>query len=271
MSWCPKCKNEYKDGITICSDCGCELIDSLEEQQKPIYFGEKEEMENIVSFLNANHICDCVLNYDDTQDVYELVVNNKDKEKAKKALRVYLKEISCKEEEDEENKKEDKSFLGVYEDSGKKAEDYKTGAYTLLLVGITGIVVLLFLNLNLIPISLPQFTKILMTGVMGVLFIFFVILGFSSLKTCKKLQSKAIDEKGKEEEIKEWFLSHITKDMIDEGMFKMEDSSKEDYSTEELYFKRTDKIKEMIKDYYKELDASFTDYLVEEIYTKIYE
>lgn len=28
--WCPKCKNEYVEGITTCADCGVELVDSLE-------------------------------------------------------------------------------------------------------------------------------------------------------------------------------------------------------------------------------------------------
>lgn len=30
MSWCPKCKYEYREGFTNCSDCGCELVEVLE-------------------------------------------------------------------------------------------------------------------------------------------------------------------------------------------------------------------------------------------------
>lgn len=30
MSWCPKCKYEYREGFTTCSDCGCELVEVLE-------------------------------------------------------------------------------------------------------------------------------------------------------------------------------------------------------------------------------------------------
>ena len=29
MSWCPKCKCEYRTGFTTCSDCGCELVKEL--------------------------------------------------------------------------------------------------------------------------------------------------------------------------------------------------------------------------------------------------
>lgn len=29
MSWCPKCKCEYREEFTKCSDCGCELVKEL--------------------------------------------------------------------------------------------------------------------------------------------------------------------------------------------------------------------------------------------------
>lgn len=29
--WCPNCKNEYIDGITVCADCGASLVDELKE------------------------------------------------------------------------------------------------------------------------------------------------------------------------------------------------------------------------------------------------
>jgi hypothetical protein len=29
MSWCPKCKTEYRDGYRTCSDCGTELVNEV--------------------------------------------------------------------------------------------------------------------------------------------------------------------------------------------------------------------------------------------------
>lgn len=33
--WCPKCKNEYVEGVTTCADCGCELVAELPEEINP--------------------------------------------------------------------------------------------------------------------------------------------------------------------------------------------------------------------------------------------
>ena len=32
MPWCPKCKNEYREGITVCADCGTPLVNDFVEE-----------------------------------------------------------------------------------------------------------------------------------------------------------------------------------------------------------------------------------------------
>ena len=56
MPWCPVCKNEYKDGYTVCADCGATLVASLDGGLKAIYFGTEDEMYEISKFLRANGI-----------------------------------------------------------------------------------------------------------------------------------------------------------------------------------------------------------------------
>lgn len=34
MPWCPRCTTEYRDGFTICTDCGAKLVDKLPETQE---------------------------------------------------------------------------------------------------------------------------------------------------------------------------------------------------------------------------------------------
>lgn len=35
--WCPKCKNEYVEGITKCADCDVDLVESLEDFNNAVY------------------------------------------------------------------------------------------------------------------------------------------------------------------------------------------------------------------------------------------
>ena len=32
MAWCPKCRNEYVEGVTVCADCQVPLVDELPEE-----------------------------------------------------------------------------------------------------------------------------------------------------------------------------------------------------------------------------------------------
>lgn len=76
MPWCPKCKNEYVDGVKTCVDCGCDLVGSLEEMEKEgLIFGTQEEMEELLSFLSCNGIKSGELRFDETEDLYELFVS----------------------------------------------------------------------------------------------------------------------------------------------------------------------------------------------------
>jgi len=42
MPWCPKCKTEYRDEFSICSDCEIELVKELEPEKEEVYENDQE-------------------------------------------------------------------------------------------------------------------------------------------------------------------------------------------------------------------------------------
>ena len=266
MPWCPKCKNEYKDGIDVCSDCGCKLVESLEDEMETVYYGEKEELEPIFSFMQVSGILDVQMLPSDEDNLYEIFVSAGEVAQAKKLLRIYLKDIA--EKKGEEKTAENTETIEkehVYETAKKKEEDYRTGANTLLFVGALGVVVLILMNLNVISIPLPSFNKILITCVMGALFVLFLILGILSRKTCKKLKGQMEQEENLQDRIRTWADTNLKKEDIDENLEGSE------LSEGELYYKRIAMMKERVTKEFPDASATFIDYVLEELYSRIYD
>lgn len=42
MPWCPKCKSEYREGFTVCADCGCELVEEEPSEERVMLPFEEE-------------------------------------------------------------------------------------------------------------------------------------------------------------------------------------------------------------------------------------
>lgn len=281
MPWCPKCKNEYKEGYTVCADCGSQLVASLEDGPVAVYFGEETLLNEICDFMRANGIRDTEVVFDEKENTYELFVPKKIIAEAQKQIRVFLTNIAAPRklaeqaqetadgiqedgiEEALEEKQE--TYTGPYQEADKKAEEYKSGADTLLIVGAFGIAALVLLNLGIIPIALTGFTKMLITGVMGAMFVIFLVLGVTSRSSYKKLKAQAGEEKDQKAELKNYLKENIKPDVFDA------DLTDDEPTMEILYFRRNEKMKEMIKKSYPMLDAAFIEYIIEETYPEIFE
>lgn len=214
MPWCPNCKNEYKEGYTVCADCGAQLVDHLKEEQSE----------------------------EPVPDVYidpALIQQAKEEAEREKAVQ--------------------------YEDSSQKAENYRSGAGCLLVIGCIGAVLLILIDCNVLPLHFSTLSKVLINIVMGVLFAVFIFQGIASFRSSKKL-----DQKGKEEEKNKNRLKQFFKESVHLPEFD-EEFANEDLTDEILYFKRTDKMKKMAESYDAELDSSFIDYVIEDVYAEIFE
>ncbi|MBD5501025.1 MAG: hypothetical protein HDR10_07460 [Lachnospiraceae bacterium] len=233
MAWCPECKCEYVEGIRVCADCGCELVETLEEEK------EEEWAEDIEIVSSVKH----------SYDMFPFYAHPET-------------EMPAFNEEEIRNK----INRGRYVSNAEKAQENRTSAYTLLIVGCVGLIVIILFFFDLLPIHRLVVNKYMISGVMGAMFILFTVLGYTSLKNAKVLAGEAKKEDNLTLEIKKWCRGCVFPDYIDKELDFQENTA------EELkYFARSEKVKNMIMEQFINLDEDYLDHLVDEIYPEIFE
>lgn len=158
-----------------------------------------------------------------------------------------------------------------YQSSARKAADNRSSAYTLLAVGGIGFLVVVLIFLNVIPLyQNAGITKYLVCGVMGAMFILFIVFGFVSMRDSKLLLIKAKSENSLLSEITRWCGENLDSATIDAEILE-EEESLDGLTDEEKYYRRTEKMRAMIEDKFMNLDEAFVDNFVDEYYQGLYE
>ena len=114
MPWCPKCKNEYQEGFTVCADCGTALVDELPAEDELIvvaYIEEEELAGKLAKYLEFNSI-NSVCEYDDEKESFAVKVDPEDIESAKAAFRAFYK-VETAREANQELSEKIKSILNL--------------------------------------------------------------------------------------------------------------------------------------------------------------
>ena len=230
MPWCPVCKNEYREGIKLCAECKVELVERLEDEKKSDELSEQEKIARVRAML--------------------------------------AEEQGGQDEEDEIPEKV--PVYHAYQNSASKAEDNRTSAYTLLFVGIVGFILVLLIFVGVIPLYQNETTtKYLMCGVMGAMFILFIVFGSVSMRNSKILFIKAKSEDSLLSELTKWCERNLNAEQIDAGLF--DDTTGQTIAEEQKYFKRSDRMKTIISDNFMNLDEAFLEHFVDEYYQEIFE
>ncbi len=233
--WCPKCRNEYKEGYTVCADCGELLVEELpaesDEDIQPVF--DNVDMENITQ------------------------------EEAMAKLQ-QLRE-SAELAEHLSNVKKEMLDYEHFEKASEKAENYRSSAYALLFVGILGIVFLVLCYLKVLPINVTN--NIIMVICMAVIFGGFVFLGIRSFAASKGFDDAAKDEDQLTESILSYFKNSVRCEDVDS---RLSDEEK-DNTNEMLFFARSTVLREMITEQFGEQTESYLDEMVELIYSRMFE
>ncbi|MDL2300755.1 hypothetical protein LJC58_00175 [Lachnospiraceae bacterium OttesenSCG-928-D06] len=271
MPWCPTCKNEYKEGVLVCADCNSQLVDSL-EKLSPFIFGEEEELTEIKNFLEYNKITGMEIKYDEKEEVYELYVPEADKNLIAKLASTFLQQKAVqKQSSAQEIKEEDKkNVTGLYMESAQRAEENRSSAWTLLIVGGIGLVVVVLGILGFLPFKMHETKQYLVYGIMSALFLLFIVMGFISMKNSKIFAKKAESENSLKVTLLRWCEENLKEDAINREIYEST-SNEEELTKEVLYFKRCELIKKKLVHQFINLDEGFLDHFVDEVYDNIFE
>ena len=133
-----------------------------------------------------------------------------------------------------------------------------------MLVSVFGVKELMLLATGVIPVHVSDYMNIMLCIVMGVMLLIFFVIGIVSLRQLKTLGTQAEKENDLSSEIISWFTSTYSAKDIDESM-------DEEVFDQDLYFKRYEIMTRFLSKQYPDLEETFLDHLVEELYGNLFE
>jgi len=157
--------------------------------------------------------------------------------------------------------------MANYVDSAERAEENRSSAWTLLLVGGVGLIVIVLNLLNIIHLPIYGFTKYMVSGLLGALCVIFVVAGIISIKKTKTYSSAATVEKDNKDKIIDWCKENeiaVKINMAIENEFP-------DLPEEEVYFKRYEGLKFFVFKNFQSMSLPFLEHVIDEIYDSLFE
>lgn len=284
MAWCPKCRNEYVEGITTCADCGVELVAELPEETAPdapvvlCHVNDVENGSKFVAYLNYGNIQTAgLLQTGETEeDGYDVVVAEFEREAAEQLFSGFdsVEELAKSdiselipdiEKQLEELKNEEANHMfsdlrtessTVYVKKKDKYNDLKFSGISFIVFGILGGELLIANVIGLINIF-NQFSSF----IMALVFIIFIGIGISSLIRAGKLKSIVSEEEKVTNEVLDWMEENIT----DEHIASLID---ENLSEEDNYFQVHGILCEELSGQFAFLNKGYVEQLMDDRYNR---
>lgn len=251
MPYCPKCDMEFIDGITTCSDCGGELVESKEaamELKKQEEEARREQMMEEMARMSKMA--------QDGQD--------------SSAEGGWTRDGEDYGDADGEAKAEAPESpiapARIYVNKEQKYEDLKSSASAFLIVGVILLAAAVVCWSGIISLPLNDVSKIIVQSVITIMGILSIFVAGSSFKSAKTLAPQIEDENKATQELIQWFQDSYTGEQIDNAI-----EGAEDLTPEELSLKRFQLIQDYLITSHDLPDQAYVDALSEEIYGKLYE
>ena len=284
MSWCPKCKIEFPEGLTECSECGNKLVDKLDELDElekldesdklnlePVAYVDEEIAQRLVKLLHFSEIPEAIMVFDRLNQSYEVQVGRHNYKKASDLIRIFKEnefDANYTEDSDFGNEEESSEIVvpstNTYVKTSDRYKDNLSSAYTFLICGFGGLLILALEDFGIIKLwGMLGVSKILLNVVVGGLFIGFIIIGISSLRYSKTLKKQATEEEKFTIELIDWLKDNLTIETI-------ENSYDTNIPEEMKYFRRVEIIKKKLEETYSTLDEEYLVKISDDYYYELF-
>lgn len=287
MPWCPKCKSEYREGFTVCSDCGSELVDEeqflkLEEER-----AAAEEAQRVA--LAMQHVARMAaergesLNMEEAErlaakagisaaEMREAVCQATGDEGVPETAEEEKPDVSetpdsaVQEEEDISAEEEThgtaagmppEHTTSLYQDSTERANENRSSAWILMIMGSVGLIVIVLGIMGVLPLHFSN--PYLFYGVMAAVFLLFLVAGMVSLKNARIFEKKAESENSLRDAMLTWSRENLHAQEVDREIGMAGDESEE-----ALYFKRFACIKAKLNYQFVNLDQGFLEKFIDD-------
>ncbi len=295
--WCPKCKIEYRKGVTVCVDCGTELVErSVDETVDVCEVSDEKTADEVMEYLSYSGIKE-VAKERDEEGRFRITVPLAMEKRAERLFRGYL---LAKEEEKEkesdtseadvaveaEQGETDTAFLGetegenvlladeIAEDTvdllytsnkkeyikyADKYRDMKLSGITFVIFGLIGAVYLILSKTEIIPIQY----NVVVFWIIAALFAGFLISGVVSVVKASKIKELIPKEEERTKEIMEWLDQNLTDAMVENWSDSRVSEGENDLVV-------TAHIRAMLLKEYKEESIEYLEMITEEYFEEHY-
>ena len=271
MPWCPKCKNEYRAGITVCPDCKEELLDELTEEITLDYVllfqtPDEELKTKLVKYLvHCGHKVQEESGMAETeeglQNVYTIFVPKDDFNEAMQEIRTaitYDAKQEAGEEADTKPRHRAPEPSTVYVDAKARYQEYKSSGIMFL---VFAVFFLVFGILNITGVIT------IMASTPSLVIIFAAVIGFAYVGITSLLKVSSLKEEASTEETTtETIMTYLKENFPKETLEKM---ATEELTGELLYFEQIEAMKEALIDKFADKDENYLDALLEEYYNSL--
>lgn len=285
MPFCPKCRTQYREGFSLCSDCKIPLVDELTDDYEIDGLeglnnpnAQENEANDTVNESSENEGEGRVVRetveikiWDETPgsktDInienlnYDMFEKDKDAAPKQKLdaeevahINNYIKKEMVR------RSKPSKEYVS----NDEKSKELKSTGIMLIVVGVLSCTFIVLFVLGVLPFKFRGGFSWVIYGLLFAFFASFIYFGINSLLKYRDIMKYVRMEKEENSEFEEWFKKNITQSTVDSGL----PLTDEDQSN---YFMRFERIKYMISKEFPDLNDDYIEMYIDKIYGDMFE